>query len=140
MRMRRGYGIMASFVFMLVTFILVGGVLGDLYVRYDGHLWSNMKTSYKVCLCGYALLLFLVLANGMLVDSVILLGAGALAFWLGARMAQNRMGGAADDAEDSGSADGSDTGWTLPVSVAERYESRKTVLDNDDPAEEEKQS
>ena len=118
---------MVSFVFMLVTFILVGGILGDLYVKYDGHLWSNMKISYKIC-------------NGMVVDSLILLGAGPLAIWFGARMAQERLEKSASAADNVDGDDSDDDEWTLPVSVAERYELRKTVLDNDEPAEKGDQS
>lgn len=131
---------MVSFVFMLVTFILVGGILGDLYVKYDGHLWSNMKISYKICLCGYALLILVVLANGMFVDSLILLGAGALAFWFGVRMAQGKLEKSASAADNVDGDDSDDDEWTLPVSVAERYELRKTVLDNEEPAEKGDQS
>lgn len=127
---------MVSFAIMLVAFILIGGILGKMYVDHDGHLWRDMRTMYKVFLCGYALILLLVLANGMFVDFLILLGAGAASFWMGIRMTRNSLQGRADEynhEEDETAADADDEGMTMPVSVAERYEARKTVLDNDEP-------
>lgn len=128
---------MVSFAIMLVAFILIGGILGRMYVDHDGHLWRDMRTMYKVFLCGYALILLLVLANGMFVDFLILLGAGAISFWMGMRMTRNSLQGRADEysheEDDETAADADDEGMTMPVSVAERYEARKTVLDNDEP-------
>lgn len=128
---------MVSFAIMLVAFILIGGILGKMYVDHDGHLWRDMRTMYKVFLCGYALILLLVLANGMFVDFLILLGAGAISFWMGIRMTRNSLQGSADEYshedDETEAAAGDDEGMTMPVSVAERYEARKTVLDNDEP-------
>lgn len=127
---------MVSFAIMLVAFILIGGILGKMYVNHDGHLWRDMRTMYKVFLCGYALILLLVLANGMFVDFLILLGAGAISFWIGIRMTRNSLQGGAYEyshEEDDETAAADDEGMTMPVSVAERYEARKTVLDNDEP-------
>ena len=129
---------MVSFAIMLVAFILIGGILGKMYVDHDGHLWRDMRTMYKVFLCGYALILLLVLANGMFVDFLILLGAGAISFWMSIRMTRNSLQGSADgysheEDDETAAAAGDDEGMTMPVSVAERYEARKTVLDNDEP-------
>lgn len=126
---------MVSFAIMLVAFILIGGIFGKMYVDHDGHLWRDMRTMYKVFMCGYALILLLVLANGMFVDFLILVGAGAASFWLGMRMARNSLAGSADEYADSHHDDEEDIDddeTVFPVSVATRYESRKTVLDNDD--------
>lgn len=127
---------MLSFILMLVAFTAGGYLLGQMAAVNHGRLWEGLSTFHRICLCGYALLLILVLINGLFVVDIIFIVCGAGSYLLGYKLTAPGPDDVRDedDHQIGGDADGIQ-GQRLPASVSMRHHDDITVLDADGRAD-----